>query len=170
MSLGKPARLTPAKIAANRTNAQRSTRPRTAAGKGRIVFNALKHGRRSGAFRENLAKAKENVELFEWICAKVSEAFLPVGPRERLQAELLGRHVWCMVWKARRGAGSGTKPECPLKSTDTGFKLPSQIPPLRIRVLDARSRRQLLFWIRRRRGESPLRVPSPPIQRLPHSC
>ncbi len=108
MSLRKSPKLTPAKRAANRANAQRSTGPRTAAGKGRVALNALQHGRYSGGFRENLTKAKEDIEFLEWI--KMHEAFLPVGRRERGQAELLGREVWCLVWCRRGAAGRGTKP------------------------------------------------------------
>jgi hypothetical protein len=44
MSLCKPTRLTPARLDAARRNAQRSTGPRTQAGKQRMRMNALKHG------------------------------------------------------------------------------------------------------------------------------
>jgi hypothetical protein len=44
MSLRKPTRLTPARLEAARRNAQRSTGPRTEAGKQRMRMNALKHG------------------------------------------------------------------------------------------------------------------------------
>jgi hypothetical protein len=44
MSLRKPTSLTPARLEAARRNAQRSTGPRTQAGKQRMRMNALKHG------------------------------------------------------------------------------------------------------------------------------
>jgi len=56
MSLVKLPASTPARIAANRANAKKSTGPRTPEGKRRIVFNALKHGQRSRDFLSNLRK------------------------------------------------------------------------------------------------------------------
>jgi hypothetical protein len=47
MSLRKSPTLTPALLAANRRNARKSTGPRTARGKARVRFNALKSGERS---------------------------------------------------------------------------------------------------------------------------
>lgn len=47
MSLRKSPTLTPALLAANRRNAQRSTGPRTARGKGQTRLNALRTGERS---------------------------------------------------------------------------------------------------------------------------
>ena len=47
MSLRKPLTLTPARIAANRRSAQRSTGPRTARGKARSRMNGLRNGSRS---------------------------------------------------------------------------------------------------------------------------
>ena len=51
MSLRKPPTLTPARLAANRRNAQQSTGPRTAGGKARSRLNGLIHGYRSKAYR-----------------------------------------------------------------------------------------------------------------------
>jgi hypothetical protein len=47
MALLRKRPLTPAALAARRANAQKSTGPRTAAGKARSRLNALKHGRNS---------------------------------------------------------------------------------------------------------------------------
>jgi hypothetical protein len=44
MSLRKPPTIAPARIEANRSNAQKSTRPRTVRGKAQVRFNALKTG------------------------------------------------------------------------------------------------------------------------------
>jgi hypothetical protein len=52
MSLRKPPSLTPARLAANRRNAQRSTGPRTARGKARSRWNGLRHGGRSQSYDE----------------------------------------------------------------------------------------------------------------------
>jgi len=50
MSLRKSPRLTPALLAANRRNAQKSRGPRTAGGKARARLNRLRHGRWSPLF------------------------------------------------------------------------------------------------------------------------
>ena len=57
MALLKPRRLTPARLQANRRNAQFSTGPRTLRGKGQSRLNRLQHGEWSslcGAFMEAL--------------------------------------------------------------------------------------------------------------------
>ncbi len=154
MSLLKPHRLTPALLAANRRNAQSSTGPRTAAGKGRSALNSLKHGRYSKAFRESLAKAHEDVELFDWIYTRVCETFRPTEAWGRIEAERLAREVWCLAWRARCPVGLGTKPESALNSIDARCRL-----PLRIRIRDARNGSQLKFWVPRRRGTAPPRIP-----------
>ena len=51
MSLRKPPTLTPARIAANRRNARKSTGPRTAQGKARSRLNGLRDGWRSPTYR-----------------------------------------------------------------------------------------------------------------------
>ncbi len=154
MSLLKPHRLTPALLAANRRNAQRSTGPRTPAGKARSALNSLKHGRYSKAFRENLCKAHEDLELFDWIHARVRESFNPASAREQMQAEGLAREVWCLAWRAGRPTRLGTKPESALNSIDRRSGL-----PLRIRIFDVRSGSRLKFWVPRRRGTAPPRTP-----------
>jgi hypothetical protein len=54
MSLRKSATLTPARIEANRRNAQKSTGPRTARGKAYSRLNRLKSGGYSPAYRKLL--------------------------------------------------------------------------------------------------------------------
>lgn len=206
MHLVKSPTLTLAKLAANRSNARRSTGPRTAAGKRRIVLNALKHGRFSGSFGENLIKAGADAELFDWIRGRVFDGFRPLGHAERWQAEGLAREVWCRAYAAyrasragrARGHGQGgldgilparrgtktripfrpssnapakasiwclawtpwrlggleTKPRYALLSTDSSVTFPS-----RIRIDDPRNGRRLAFWVRRRRGTVPPRIP-----------
>ena len=51
MSLRKSPTLTPARLAANRRNAQKSTGPRTARGKAWSCMNALRTGSRSKVYR-----------------------------------------------------------------------------------------------------------------------
>ncbi len=101
VSLVNALALTPARLPGNCSSARKSTGPRTAAGKRRGVLNALKHGRYSRAFRENLIKARANAELFDWIRARVSDCFKPLSERERWQAEQLAREVWSGPWRVR---------------------------------------------------------------------
>jgi hypothetical protein len=54
MSLRKSPTITPARIEANRRNAQKSTGPRTARGKAQSRMNGLKSGRRSSLHRQLL--------------------------------------------------------------------------------------------------------------------
>lgn len=51
MSLCKPLRVSPARIAANRRNAQESTGPRTARGKAQSRMNGLREGGRTRLYR-----------------------------------------------------------------------------------------------------------------------
>jgi hypothetical protein len=51
MSLMKPRVMTPARLAASRQNAQKSTGPRTARGKAQSRLNGLRHGFCSPAYR-----------------------------------------------------------------------------------------------------------------------
>ena len=60
MSLRRRPDLTPAMLAANRRNAQKSTGPRSEQGKQRVRLNGLKHGLRCGSFRESLIKSGES--------------------------------------------------------------------------------------------------------------
>jgi hypothetical protein len=101
MSLRKRPTVTPAMLAANRANAQKSTGPRTAQGRSRIVLNALKHGRHAGSFRENLlrAKSKDDAELFQWILDQVHSAF---EFRDPWQAEQLAQQVWSALGQQER--------------------------------------------------------------------
>ncbi len=163
MALVKSPTLTPVKLVAN---ARQSTGPRTPAGKRRIVLNALKRGRTSRAFRENLIKAGADAELFDWIRARVFDGFKPLSAREQWQAERLARAVWCRAWQASRAGGQGglrlgarpsrasvwclawtpwrlggleTKPRYSLKSTDSSVTSPS-----RIHIVDPRNGRRLI--------------------------
>jgi len=52
MSLLKPRVMTPARLAASRRNAQKSTGPRTARGKAQSRLNALRHGHCSPTYRQ----------------------------------------------------------------------------------------------------------------------
>jgi hypothetical protein len=171
MSLVKSPRMTPRKMAANRANASRSTGPRTANGRRGVMLNSLRHGDRSRAFRTNLLKAGQDVELFDWINERVREEMLAATPR---LTEYLARRVWCALcrrpktgerpkeppptqaslwcaaWTPWGAGGFAANARYAVKSADT------HITPLssnsRIRIEDPSSRRRLMFWVRRRRG------------------
>jgi hypothetical protein len=105
MSLRRRPSVTAAQLAANRANARRSTGPRTVEGKGRVVLNALKDGRHARNLGENLrrAKAREEVELFQWILDQVRTAFRLHGWQENeRKAERLAQRVWCELRREER--------------------------------------------------------------------
>ncbi len=74
MSLRKSPRLTPALLAANRANAQKSTGPRTAGGKARARLNNLQHGRRSPLFARFQSALRENPYNAQWVGKKLLKA------------------------------------------------------------------------------------------------
>ena len=105
MSLRRRPTLTPAMLAANRSNARKSTGPRTVEGKNRIVLNALKEGRHARNLGDNLRRAKSqgDAELFEWILCQVRTAFRLHGWEEdERKAERLARRVWCELVREER--------------------------------------------------------------------
>ena len=83
-----------AQIQANRLNAQKSTGPRTAAGKERASRNALKHGLLA---REAVIQG-EDPEEFELYREQMLESLAPAGPVEAMLAE----RVVGLSWRLRR--------------------------------------------------------------------
>ena len=78
-----------AKIAANRTNAKRSTGPRTSAGKARASRNATKFGLFSGTFTHP-GEEKDYAALR----ASLRDAFDPQTTNEQLAVEKICGAVW----------------------------------------------------------------------------
>lgn len=66
---------TDAQVRANRTNAQRSTGPRTAAGKAASRLNALKHG----VLAKHVVLPNEDAEEFDALKAGVYQQLQPLG-------------------------------------------------------------------------------------------
>ena len=93
MPLRRSPRLTPALLAANRRNAQKSTGPRTAAGKARARLNRLRHGRRSPLFASFWAALQKNPSQCRW----VSQSLLTL---EETRHPLFARYLrhWGQVW------------------------------------------------------------------------
>ena len=106
MSLVKSPRMTPAKLAANRANALKSTGPRTWRGKGQVALNALRHGRYASPrlFRTRVARSREELALYDWIHLQICEKLGPGNPQQRQEAEDLAREVWCYFRAGRQDA------------------------------------------------------------------
>jgi hypothetical protein len=94
-------KLTPARLAACRANARKSTGPRTARGKARSSLNALKHARYARRLTRTLEQAgeREQLRLYGGIVSRISRHFQVDWPRERQVTERLARQVWCYGWK-----------------------------------------------------------------------
>jgi len=81
-------------VAANRLNAQRSTGPRTVAGKTKVSMNAMKHGLTA---RDSVLPG-ENPDDFESFRA---ELLITLDPQEALEGALAENIVSCL-WRLRR--------------------------------------------------------------------
>ena len=93
MSLRKSPTRTPASLAANRANAQKSTVPRTAGGKARARLNRLRHGRRSPLFTRFRTALRENPSRSRW----VSQSLLTLEDTRHLLFAYYLRQ-WGQVW------------------------------------------------------------------------
>ncbi len=85
-----------AQVAANRRNAQKSTGPRTEAGKATSARNALRHGLTA----EALVIYDEREEDF---CAFHAEMAAALAPRDAIAAQLAERVILC-AWRLRRAS------------------------------------------------------------------
>ena len=112
----KPMAVTPAKIAANRRNAQKSTGPRTAAGKAISKLNALKHGVLAQSVVVRGHQIKESPHEFKKLCQEFYTSLSPVGPLE----EMLVDQIIQAAWRLRR-ARTAESGEIAL-SVDEGIK------------------------------------------------
>jgi hypothetical protein len=91
--------MSPARLAANRRNAQKSTGPRTAAGKRRVALNRRSHGLIPEELERQLLARGEDPREFRRLQRDLIAIFHP-GERAGLQAVLLMALTW---WeKARR--------------------------------------------------------------------
>ncbi|MGH9437088.1 MAG: hypothetical protein ACRD22_04140 [Terriglobia bacterium] len=98
-------KLTPARLAACRSNASKSSGPRTARGKARASLNALKHGRYARRLTSTLKRAgeREQLQVYWGIVERISMHFRVDWQREQQKTERLARparQVWCYGWKA----------------------------------------------------------------------
>jgi hypothetical protein len=118
MPLRKSPVRTPAFLAANRANAQKSTGPRTPQGKARVSFNSFKHGRyaaRPEELAERLLRAGcvREAALYRQVRWQISQTFRPHGRADWNRLYRLSAWVWCL--RSRLGRRRA-KPECDLFS------------------------------------------------------
>lgn len=97
MSFRRRQTLTPTLLAANRANARKSTGPRTAIGKRRVRFNALRDGRRARLFRETIAAKGEDMRIFDQIMEFFRLTIEPQTPRQERLVERLAQAYWCQA-------------------------------------------------------------------------
>src|SRR5271168_2901895 len=88
----------PAQIATNKANAQKSTGPKTAAGRNASKMNALKHGIFSAEVLVCGKHIEEDPEEFAAIHQRLGEDYLPVGVAE----EMLVDQILTTFWRLRR--------------------------------------------------------------------
>ncbi len=80
----------PAQMAANRANAQKSTGPRTAAGKQRSSMSALKHGLSA----RTLVLPHEDNTAYEEVRASLYSQYEPATPQECMLVDQLASAWW----------------------------------------------------------------------------
>ena len=80
----------PARIAANRRNARKSTGPKTAEGKGAAAQNALKHGLHA----QDVVCAEESSRLYAEFAAGIYADLAPVGAVEEQLADRIAVCTW----------------------------------------------------------------------------
>ncbi len=152
MSLRKFPTRTPALLAANRANPQRSTGPRTSEGKSRVALNALGHGLHFQNFLAALAKSSRAFKEFSGLYRALYLALLP----DKKGMALLRRaavHAWAIRRQVIRRAASRAEREAVFIRTGGAFPAPWQL-------LIKRSGWRVLVpvWVRRGRGRGHRRL------------
>ena len=101
-----PSTVSERKLAANRANAQRSTGPRTAAGKARSSLNALRHGILARAAFNLTIEGAERRKEFDALIAGLAEEFQPQTIVEHLMVQQLAGCWWRLakVWRYEQEA------------------------------------------------------------------
>jgi hypothetical protein len=92
---------TQAQIEANRQNAQKSTGPKTAAGKAKVSANALKHG----LLADRFAIAEQDRSAFEAFRTRLLAELAPVGQMEMLLAGRIATLAWRLSLAERAQTG-----------------------------------------------------------------
>jgi hypothetical protein len=81
---------TPAQIAANKLNAQKSTGPKTPEGKAKSCMNRLTHGFASSTF---IAPEEDNLEFIALMDDLMTE-YQPMTPTEQILVEKMAQNQW----------------------------------------------------------------------------
>jgi len=165
--LRKPPLRTPALLAANRSNALKSTGPRTVQGRARVALNALKHGRRARHLGRNLMRANdwERARLYRDIRFTILRFMGPCDLFEYRDCERMAAEVWCQL--CRLQLDRRTKPESPLDSASNRVRLGGisdrlcmglaaglaapRRPWGRVNIRSWRHGLGVTFWVQRRR-------------------
>jgi hypothetical protein len=92
---------TPAQLAANRANAQRSTGPKTETGKQKARLNGYRHGLTGQIY----IFTPEDQEAFDQHCTGIRESFAPIGAFELDLAQSIAEDRWRL--KRARALESG---------------------------------------------------------------
>jgi hypothetical protein len=108
----------PLRIAANRRNAQKSTGPKTPAGKRRVALNALRQGLGSQELMRDLKRRGEDPREFRRLQRDLIAIFQPHDTESKQTVELM---AWTWWRKARRQRG-WAGPE-PVQSADLDQRL-----------------------------------------------
>ena len=87
-------KVSPKKLEANRRNAQRSTGPRTEAGKDRSRRNALKHGVLASDVLIKSGTGAEDAHRFETLLGELFDDLEPVGTFEEMLVEKIAVCWW----------------------------------------------------------------------------
>ena len=95
----------PKQLEANRCNAQRSTGPRTPAGKARVKFNALKHGLLAKSVILPIRSRSEKRSHFDALLAQLIDELKPVGILEDMLVEKIAVSYWRLRRALRAEAG-----------------------------------------------------------------
>ena len=95
----------PKQLEANRCNAQRSTGPRTPAGKARVKFNALKHGLLAKSVILPIRSRSEKQSHFDALLAQLIDELKPVGILEDMLVEKIAVSYWRLRRALRAEAG-----------------------------------------------------------------
>jgi hypothetical protein len=95
----------PKQLEANKRNAQRSTGPRTPAGKARVKFNALKHGLLAKSVILPIRSRSEKRSRFDALLAQLIEELKPVGILEDMLVEKIAVSYWRLRRSLRAEAG-----------------------------------------------------------------
>jgi len=95
----------PKQLEANRCNAQRSTGPRTPAGKARVKFNALRHGLLAKSVILPIRSRSEKRSHFDALLVQLIDELKPVGILEDMLVEKIAVSYWRLRRALRAESG-----------------------------------------------------------------